>query len=86
MPLSKFEALVLMALAREGPLTVTGIRRHTRISPSAVYTAVRGLKARGLIVEEQEKDFPFRRFITATEKGLKAAELLRDLEKLLQGG
>ncbi|MCD6443720.1 MarR family transcriptional regulator [Candidatus Bathyarchaeota archaeon] len=86
MPLSKFEALVLMALAREGSLTITGIRRHTGISPSAVYTAVRGLRVKGLVVEEQEKEFPFRRFITATEKGLKVAGLLRDVEKLLQGG
>ena len=55
-------------------------------SQDALYNALKILYDNGLIAEEREEDFPRRRLISLTDKGMKVAELLIQLEKILDGG
>jgi len=76
-------ARVLITLYRSDSIPVTSLQEKSKISPTALYNALRKLLQLGLIMEEREKDFPRRRLISLTGKGWRVARLLVQIEEIL---
>ncbi|MEN3026074.1 MAG: MarR family transcriptional regulator [Candidatus Methanosuratincola petrocarbonis] len=74
---------VLVFILNNGPAPVSEIIRKGGLSQTSLYNALRKLKDAGLIEEKFEEDFPRRRLISLTEKGMKVAEKLEEIERLL---
>ena len=83
MPLTETESKLLIALLDGEKMYITELQQKARVSRSAVYTAIRKLMERNLIVVEEMDRFPFQRFIKLTDRGKRIAELLVEIEKLL---
>jgi len=84
LPLSETEAKVLMALHDERKCYVTELQQKAKISRTAIYNAIRKLEKLNLIVvREQLETFPFQKYIEITDKGEKIAELLIQVEDIL---
>ena len=63
---------------------ITKITRDTGIGHYAVSSAVHNLMKLGLVSEIVSDSFPYTREIKLTEKGLKVAKLLSQIEEVLR--
>ena len=70
-----------MSMEKEGG-SLSELMKRANINQTAAYNSLRKLKELKWIEEEQQKDFPFRREFKLTEKGRKAAKVLRELERI----
>jgi len=74
---------ILVFLLTHEKVSRSEIINGIKASHVAIYNAIRKLKEAGLVVEETERDFPFRVFVMLTEKGRRVAEHLAEVEKIL---
>lgn len=77
--------VLVLLLEEKKPLTISNLRRKITSSQDALYNALKLLHEYGLIKEEREENFPRRRLISLTDQGRKIAELLVEIEKVLEG-
>ncbi len=76
---------VLKVLSDGRARTVKELMSETGLGPVGVEYSLKRLTSKGLVEEERENKFPFRRFIRITEKGreyLKVLELVIEFRKL----
>jgi len=78
-PLNEFEQLVLIAMVGKEKATIKSLIAETKLNPSSLLRAVNSLLSRGLVVEERENEFPFRRFIKPTAKGVEIGRKLMEI-------
>ncbi len=76
---------LLLLLAKHGKMSMLDIRYHLDASNTAIYNAIKKLSKAGLVNDEYEEHFPRRRLISLTEKGRRVAELLAQIEAVLEG-
>jgi len=76
---------LLVLLAKRGKMSITELRSSLDASGMAIYNAIKKLSQAGLVNDEYEEHFPRRRLISLTEKGRRVAELLAQIEAVLEG-
>jgi DNA-binding PadR family transcriptional regulator len=76
-----FELLVI--LLQHGTLAKAEIVNALRRSSTTAYNALKLLKKTELIVEVEAQSFPYRKDVSLTEKGRRAATSLVELERIL---
>ncbi|MBI4361592.1 MAG: hypothetical protein HY558_00300 [Euryarchaeota archaeon] len=74
---------VLLTLHREGPLPRMKLLEKTPAGKQAVYTALRTLWKLDLAREERKGGFPGTVIDSLTEKGMKVAKKVDEIERLL---
>lgn len=84
MPLSEIEQEVLKALLGKEKLTIRELITAVSRSPNAIIAAVNKLIQLKLIEETREHEFPKRRYVKLTVKGIRAANLVNQLDELLR--
>ena len=84
MPLSEIEQEVLKALLGKEKLTIRELITAVSRSPNAIIAAVNKLIQLKLIEETREHEFPKRRYVKLTVKGVRAANLVNQLDELLR--
>ena len=84
MPLNEIEQEVLKALLGKEKLTIRALIAIVNRSPNAILAAVNKLVGLGLLEEMREREFPKRRLVRLTSKGVKVAELLHQLDSILR--
>ena len=77
---------MLIALLERGRMTTMDMVMSLPFSQSAIYTAKSQLTEAGLIVEEEQQEFPRAKIHRLTEKGRLVAQKLLEIEKILEGG
>ena len=73
----------MVYLLRKRKASRTDLKNDIDASQQAIYNSLPTLKKCGLINEISEEVFPRRKLITLTEKGVKVAEHLAEIEKIL---
>jgi len=74
---------ILVYLLRKKKASRTDLKNDIDASQQAIYNSLPILKKCGLINEISEEVFPRRKLITLTEKGMRVAEHLAEIEKIL---
>ena len=75
---------MLLFLARQKKASIMELARNLDASNVAIYNAIKKLSEAGLVNDEYEDHFPRRRLISLTEKGRRVAELLAQIEAVLE--
>ena len=78
------KVLLYLLKAPEHKAMITYIKRETGLGHYAVSSAVHSLMKLGLVTEIISESFPYSREIKLTEKGLKVAKLLSQVEEVLE--
>jgi len=76
--LNEYEQKVLVHLLWKEEATVKELVRELGMNPATLIRTVNSLISKGLAREIREKHFPFRRFLSLTEKGRKLASKLKE--------
>lgn len=74
----------LIFLHKKGSVPISHIRWQIKGGQKTIYGITKRLKEASLIYEEVEKEFPWRRVIKLTEKGVQVVEKLEDIQALLE--
>jgi predicted transcriptional regulator len=74
----------LVFLHKKGSVPISHIRWQIKGGQKTIYGIIRRLKEASLIYEEVEQEFPWRRVIKLTEKGIQVAEKLEEIQELLE--
>jgi len=74
----------LVFLSQKGSVPISHIRWQIKGGQKTIYGIINRLKARDLIKEELEDEFPWRRVIKLTGKGVQIAEKLEEIQALLE--
>lgn len=74
----------LVYLYQKESLPVSHIRWQIKGGQRTIYGIINRLKEVGLIKEELEEEFPWRRVIKLTDKGVSVAEKLEEIQALLE--
>ena len=74
---------LLVYLHQHGEANLSELIKKANINQTGVYNSIRRLSELNLIVEEKEKNFPYRRVLRLTVEGKQIAEHLVKIEKLL---
>jgi len=77
--LSEYEQKVLAHLLDKEKATIRELIRELGMNPATLIRAVDSLVSRDLAVSKRETTFPFRRYISPTEKGKAVASKLKEL-------
>ncbi|MDG6219970.1 MAG: winged helix-turn-helix transcriptional regulator [Candidatus Thermoplasmatota archaeon] len=72
----------IMITLTTGDMTLSELLRISEVTQRAAYRSLYQLTVMGWMEEEQLDKFPFTRTFRLTEKGKKAAKIIRQLEKL----
>ena len=74
---------VLLFLYRNPNSGITKVIRETRAGQKAIYSAIEFLMKCDLIKKSRSSTFPYNPLFSLTEKGMKVAEHLAEIEKIL---
>ena len=74
----------LVFLHHKGSLPISHIRWQIKGGQRTIYGIINRLKELDLIKEELEEEFPWRRVIKLTDKGVSVAEKLEEIQALLE--
>jgi DNA-binding PadR family transcriptional regulator len=74
----------LVFLYQKGSVPISHIRWQIKGGQRTIYGIIGRLKELGLIKEESEEEFPWRRVIKLTDKGVLVAEKLGEIQALLE--
>ncbi|MGQ9566010.1 MAG: MarR family transcriptional regulator [Candidatus Bathyarchaeales archaeon] len=74
----------LIFLYKEDNVPVSHIRWQIKGGQKTIYGIIKRLKDAELIQEEKQEDFPWRRVIKLTEKGIQVAAKLEEIQKLIE--
>ena len=74
----------LVFLYRKGSVPISHIRWQIKGGQRTIYGIIGRLRELGLIKEESEEEFPWRRVIKLTEKGVLVAEKLEEIQAVLE--
>jgi len=74
----------LIFLHKRDSVPVSHIRWQIKGGQKTIYDIIRRLKEASLIQEETEKEFPWRRVIKLTEKGVQVAKKLEEIQLILE--
>jgi len=74
----------LIFLHKEGSVPISHIRWQIKGGQKTIYGIIKRLKDTHLIQEETQKDFPWRRVIKLTEKGVQVATKLEEIQELIE--
>ena len=77
-------ARFLLFLHKRGSVPVSHIRWQIKGGQKTIYDIIRRLKEASLIQEEIEDEFPWRRVIKLTEKGVQVARKLEEIQLILE--
>ena len=77
---------ILLTLHNNPPLNVRSLISRVKGSPITVEKMINELMNAGLIEEEREDTFPFRRKLRLTDTGKKVVEKIMELKEILEGG
>ena len=65
------------------PSSLTMIMKKTGVTQVALYNSLKKAVENGLVLEQKENKFPYRKTITLTKKGQNIAKLLLEIERNL---
>lgn len=74
----------ILKTLQKNPTHVRGIREKVGGSASTIQTRIREMKEEGLLKEERQGNFPFRKMLKLTEMGKKLANIVRNFEGVNQ--
>jgi len=74
----------LVFLYRKGSVPISHIRWQIKGGQRTIYGIISRLKEINLVKEELEEEFPWRRVIKLTEKGMLVAEKLEEIQAVLE--
>jgi DNA-binding PadR family transcriptional regulator len=74
----------LVFLYQKGSVPISHIRWQIKGGQRTIYGIISRLKELGLIKEESEEEFPWRRVIKLTDKGVLVAEKLEEIQAVLE--
>jgi DNA-binding PadR family transcriptional regulator len=74
----------LIFLHKKDSVPVSHIRWQIKGGQKTIYDIIRRLKESSLIQEETENEFPWRRVIKLTEKGVQVAKKLEEIQLILE--
>ena len=74
----------LIFLSQKGSVPISHIRWQIKGGQRTIYGIISRLKELDLIKEELEEEFPWRRVIKLTEKGMLVAEKLEEIQAVLE--
>jgi DNA-binding PadR family transcriptional regulator len=74
----------LIFLHQKNSVPISHIRWQIKGGQKTIYCIIGRLKEVSLIKEETEKEFPWRRVIKLTEKGVLVAEKLEEIQAVLE--
>jgi DNA-binding PadR family transcriptional regulator len=77
-------ARFLIFLHEKDSVPVSHIRWQIKGGQKTIYGIIRRLKEASLIQEEAEDEFPWRRVIKLTEKGVQVAKKLEEIQLILE--
>lgn len=77
-------ARFLIFLHKRNSVPISHIRWQIKGGQKTIYGIINRLKGVRLIKEESEKEFPWRRVIKLTKKGVLVAEKLEEIQALLE--
>jgi DNA-binding PadR family transcriptional regulator len=75
----------LIFLHKKDSVPISHIRWQIKGGQKTIYSIIRRLKEATLIQEETQKEFPWRRVMKLTEKGVQIATKLEEIETILEG-
>jgi DNA-binding PadR family transcriptional regulator len=75
---------LLIFLHKRGSVPISHIRWQLKGGQKTIYGIIKRLKQTTLIQEETEQEFPWRRVIKLTEKGVQIATKLEEIQALLE--
>jgi len=75
--------LQVLVTLLEKPLHFRELNRRVGGSSNTLNKALKNLEKLNLVKEIEKDEFPFLRIIALTDKGVKVAELLKQIEKLI---
>jgi len=70
-------------LHKKGSVPISHIRWQIKGGQKTIYSIIRRLKEATLIQEETQKEFPWRRVMKLTEKGVQVATKLEEIQAIL---
>ena len=83
--LEKRGALQILAhLYREEKATITQLRKTIKAAVNTIYSALWVLERIGLVMHKEDEGFPRTIYYMLTEKGRRVAELLAQIEAILE--
>lgn len=74
----------LIFLHKKVSVPISHIRWQIKGGQKTIYGIIKRLKETSLIQEETEKEFPWRRVIKLTEKGVQVAKKLEEIQAILE--
>ena len=74
---------ILVYLFKRKKATRTDLRRDIRAAMETIYSSLEVLYRLNLVEEKKQSSFPFTKEVHLTEKGMKVAEHLAEIEKIL---
>lgn len=74
----------LVFLHKRGSVPVSHIRWQIKGGQKTIYDIIKRLSGASLIREEIEEEFPWRRVIKLTEKGVRVARKLEEIQLILE--
>jgi len=77
-------ARFLIFLHKRDSVPVSHIRWQIKGGQKTIYGIIRRLREASLIQEETEEEFPWRRVIKLTEKGMQVARKLEEIQLILE--
>jgi len=77
-------ARFLLFLFKKNSVPISHIRWQIKGGQKTIYDIIKRLKETSLIQEEVETEFPWRRVIKLTEKGVQVAKKLEEIQALLE--
>lgn len=75
----------LIFLHKEGSVPISHIRWQIKGGQRTIYGIIKRLKETSLIQEETQEEFPWRRVIKLTEKGVEVAMKLEEIQVIIEG-
>ncbi|AAY79889.1 helix-turn-helix domain-containing protein [Sulfolobus acidocaldarius] len=84
MELSEVEQRILKALLKKDKMTARELVDASHSSTSVLNPSLEHLIKLGLVNEEREHSFPRRRFVILTESGKEVAQLLVEIERIVE--
>jgi DNA-binding MarR family transcriptional regulator len=68
---------------RKSSASLSLLMKDTKVTQGALYNTIKKAVGLGLIEQRQEDKFPYRKTISLTDKGLKIAKLLSEIDLML---
>lgn len=75
---------LLVFLHKKGSVPVSHIRWQIKGGQKTIYDIIKRLREASLIREEIEEEFPWRRVIKLTKKGVQVAQKLEEIQLILE--